>query len=106
MSIGFIILGIVTGFALVAVLLITWMDFTIAEERDSKPRRPLLTTEMRQAGLIWGRSGDQWIEVCDTCGGNCGQCGITDRVGNVPASFEAIIEPMRGKTPAGLRGLH
>lgn len=37
------------------------------------------------------------VYVCDTCGGNCGQCGITDKLDKLndgktpPASMEALI---------------
>lgn len=47
----------------------------------------------KAAGLMWVLSTDrEWMEVCDFCHGNCGQCGITGRVGNVPASLQAIVD--------------
>lgn len=29
--------------------------------------------------------------VCDFCGGNCGQCGLTHIVGNVPFDFQRMV---------------
>jgi hypothetical protein len=29
--------------------------------------------------------------VCSFCGGNCGQCGHTDIIGNVPFDFDQIV---------------
>lgn len=56
-----------------------------------KPLKPALTEEMRKAGLMWAKVGGEWREVCNFCGGNCGQCGITGRIGNVPFSLERMI---------------
>ena len=42
--------------------------------------------------LIWILHKDEWREVCDFCHGNCGQCGLTDRIGNIPASMDAIVK--------------
>jgi hypothetical protein len=53
----------------------------------SRPPKPV---DDRQAGLKWVWSDPAWIEVCDFCGGNCGQCGITGRVGNVPFNIEQM----------------
>ena len=52
-----------------------------------------------QQGSIMRNNKGQW--VCSFCGGNCGQCGMTDFVGNVPYSFDRIeagINPP-GKKP-------
>lgn len=44
-------------------------------------------------GLMWVWSDEEgWYEVCDFCHGNCGQCGITGRVGNRPYSLDAIVK--------------
>ena len=53
---------------------------------------PQVTDEMRRLGLVWKQVDDEFIQVCYTCGGNCGQCGITGRIGNVPPSLDRIIE--------------
>lgn len=37
---------------------------------------------------------DRWIEVCATCGGNCGQCGTSVAMG-VPASMDTVIETLQ-----------
>jgi len=29
--------------------------------------------------------------VCSTCGGNCGQCGNTETLGNIGFSFDTIV---------------
>lgn len=42
-----------------------------------------------EQGAIMRRDNGQW--VCTTCGGNCGQCGMTDFIGNVGFSFDRIV---------------
>lgn len=60
--------------------------------------RPTVTTNMRQAGLVWALFADEkrewftWREVCDFCGGNCGQCGMTGRIGNVGFSMQRMVD--------------
>jgi len=48
-------------------------------------------------------SGDFMIRsgrvVCSTCGGNCGQCGVTDTIGNVPFCFDTLIDSFHGGRP-------
>lgn len=39
--------------------------------------------------FVLNRDGEP---VCSFCGGNCGQCGDTDILGNVPFSFDKIVE--------------
>jgi hypothetical protein len=56
------------------------------------PIAPPLTIEMKQRGTVWGRTVDGgWREVCDTCGGNCGQCGMTERLGNMPVDLMRLV---------------
>lgn len=38
--------------------------------------------------------------VCATCGGNCGQCGVTDTIGNVPFDFDTIVDSLKAGRPA------
>lgn len=42
-------------------------------------------------GFMWVWRNNKWVETCDTCHGNCGQCGNMRRLGNQPASFQAIV---------------
>jgi hypothetical protein len=75
---------------------------------------PPRTHEMKMRGTVWAlmRTGYpdddgvpdvQWREVCDTCGGNCGQCGMTERLGNPGFSLDRIIEKTGMNKPvAGL----
>ena len=37
------------------------------------------------------------VVVCSFCGGNCGQCGYTDVLGNVPASMSTMVESLHGQ---------
>lgn len=37
--------------------------------------------------------------VCDFCGGNCGQCGMTGIIGNVPASMQTMVNSLYGRKP-------
>lgn len=54
---------------------------------------PVRTHEMRSRGTIWAKTATGgWREVCDFCGGNCGQCGMTERLGNPGFSFDRIID--------------
>jgi hypothetical protein len=66
---------------------------------------PPVTHEMKMRGTSWARTvAGTWREVCDTCGGNCGQCGMTERLGNPGFSLDRILDKtgMRNGTPAGL----
>lgn len=52
---------------------------------------------MSQKGLIWrlveySDGSRQWRKVCDFCGGNCGQCGLTDTIGNIPFSLDRMVK--------------
>jgi hypothetical protein len=56
--------------------------------------RPKQTEWMKARGTVWawfGGSNPTWRPVCDFCGGNCGQCGLTGDVGNVPFNFQRIV---------------
>lgn len=55
---------------------------------------PPLTRWMRDQELKWAhvKDTDDFIMVCDFCGGNCGQCGLTSIVGNVPADMQHMID--------------
>jgi hypothetical protein len=53
---------------------------------------PEITPKMKMNGLVWARIPGRWIPVCDFCGGNCGQCGNTEIVGNVGFSMQRIAE--------------
>ncbi len=60
------------------------------------PWRPKRTEEMRRREVVWALATYQdgsksWIWVCDFCGGNCGQCGMTSIVGNVGFSMQRIV---------------
>ena len=45
-----------------------------------------------------------WRIVCDTCGGNCGQCGLTDKLGNIQTDLGTLIQNTEMyKPPAGFR---
>lgn len=52
--------------------------------KPSKPEPTRQGTKFR-----WIDNG--WVEVCDFCGGNCGQCGWSIGSG-VPASMDSMIE--------------
>lgn len=74
--------------------------------RERERTKPPLTDKMRGAGFHWvwvtytdGTAG--WHEACDTCGGNCGQCGTSLGRG-LPASISHIAEATMNRPPAGL----
>lgn len=59
--------------------------------------RPKRTERMRKLEVVWAlaimQDGSKcWIWVCDFCGGNCGQCGMTSIVGNVGFSMQTMVD--------------
>jgi hypothetical protein len=61
--------------------------------------KPQPTLEMQLKGLEWLQVDNRWRIVCSTCKGNCGQCGLTDIIGNeVPASLDALAKNLQGST--------
>lgn len=68
------------------------------------PVAPPRTCQMEMRGTVWARTVDGgWREICDTCGGNCGQCGMTERLGNPGFSLDRIINKTgMNNPPAGL----
>lgn len=53
--------------------------------------RPDITPEMVAKDLTWVPTTEgRWVMVCKVCMGNCGQCGNTSIVGNVPFNMDAI----------------
>lgn len=55
----------------------------IDPSRSSKIAREL------QFGQVMLREDGVW--ACTVCGGNCGQCGMTDFYGNIGFSFDHIV---------------
>ena len=52
---------------------------------------------LKTGELIINKNGDA---VCSTCGGNCGQCGLTMTVGNIHARMEHLVDSVyRKKDP-------
>lgn len=43
-----------------------------------------------QFGEYYIREDNKW--ACRTCGGNCGQCGNTNMLGNIGFSFDKLID--------------
>ena len=74
---------------------------TIGDPLDRNDSRP----SFRAAdGFVWRKVEKVWRQVCDTCGGNCGQCGITGRIGNIAPSMDyLIVSTGMNNPPAGLR---
>jgi hypothetical protein len=58
---------------------------------------PALTDDMIDRGLCWRKIDGEFYEVCEFCGGNCGQCGLTARIGNIPASMQAMVDNLARK---------
>lgn len=56
------------------------------------PDPPMLSLEMRKAGLTWRLFGQEWKMVCGFCGDNCGHCGMTSAVGGTALSASANLE--------------
>lgn len=63
----------------------------ILRPRDGLQVGPLPDVSLE--GVVFIRTEDElgylWIAVCDTCGGNCGQCGTSIGAG-VPASMKTL----------------
>ncbi len=59
-------------------------------ERLFGKKRPVVAPEPRLGNRMrW--IDDQWVEVCDFCGGNCGQCGTSVGAG-IPFSMDTLIQ--------------
>lgn len=61
--------------------------------------KPKQTKEMDQRGTTWRKAKndkgqEQWVEVCDFCGANCGQCGMTARLGNFSGPGSQIMDQL------------
>lgn len=61
---------------------------------------PPITEDMKRRHFTWAQTLDgEFIMVCDFCGGNCGQCGNTDTLGNIPFSMDRMIEGLTRAKP-------
>lgn len=58
--------------------------------------KPYQTEQMKAKGVDWAAVAGTWYMVCIMCGGNCGQCGLTGYVDNVPADMQNIINATMG----------
>jgi hypothetical protein len=67
-------------------------EFLAWQNEPDRKRR--LEEGMRMGEFIKRVDG---VVVCKTCGGNCGQCGVTSTVGNVAFSLDTIIESVHPK---------
>ena len=73
-------------------------------EPAATEQAPERTLRMREMGFSWGKLPDgTWIEKCDTCGGNCGQCGTSLGMDprNQPSMdrlVQAVTNPRPGST--------
>lgn len=54
--------------------------------------KPYQTTLMKDKGVDWKNYSGGWYMVCSFCGGNCGQCGLTGYVDNVPAEMNIMAD--------------
>lgn len=81
---------------------------------SSESPMPPISEDMKRRGLTWKACLNSelplrgsitprivWREVCDFCGGNCGQCGLTGRIDNVPFDFQRIIDNATKGYPHG-----
>jgi hypothetical protein len=64
----------------------------IQEPPKQKLVLPPITQYMKERGLVWAhiKGTNDFIMVCDFCGGNCGQCGNTDLIGNVSFDMQRL----------------
>jgi hypothetical protein len=74
---------------LMELLLLLKERFFPAKDKHGNPAPPQTRTD-----LIWVLVKGEWREVCDFCRGNCGQCGLTSRIGNVPANMDSMIDKL------------
>lgn len=54
--------------------------------------KPYRTRLMKLKGVDWIMYSGYWFMVCTECGGNCGQCGLTDYVDPVPAKMSLLVQ--------------
>ncbi len=52
---------------------------------------PELTEQMKSLGFRWQKIEGVWREMCNTCGGNCGQCGTSLGAGTAP-SLSSVVK--------------
>lgn len=41
----------------------------------ARPPKPERKSKNQETVVVWLDDKKRWVEVCSTCGGNCGQCG-------------------------------
>lgn len=56
--------------------------------------KPYRTTQMKDKGVDWVNYAGGWYMVCDICVGNCGQCGLTGYVDNVPFDMQRLANKL------------
>jgi len=79
------------AFGLIAFMLLIMLVMVACQLYAWWEGRPPETLEMKQRGLTWGKLNGEWIQVCDTCGGNCGQCGSSVAMG-IPPQMDRLIK--------------
>lgn len=63
---------------------------------EPKINWPERTEDMRRSGYVWAQSADgQFFMICDTCGGNCGQCGQSKTQG--APSMNMLIQKLHNQ---------
>lgn len=73
-----------------------WLFTATAAVLTPKPELPPVTADMKARGLAWRKIDGEFCLVCGFCGGNCGQCGLTHRIGNIPADMQTMIDNLNG----------
>lgn len=56
-------------------------------------RRYKIWIGLKEGEFVLRKDG---VVVCRFCGGNCGQCGHTGTLGNVPASMQVMVNNLLG----------
>lgn len=57
--------------------------------------KPYRTTLMKLKGVDWVSISGSWYMVCEFCHGNCGQCGLTGYVDDVPFNMQAMVDNLQ-----------
>jgi hypothetical protein len=73
--------------------LLIWLGL-ISPPASPQTTFPPITPWMKDKGLTWAKVKDKndFVMVCDFCGGNCGQCGMTSIIGNVPFDMQFMVD--------------
>lgn len=105
----FVLVGIAVAFAVavffavVGIFFHKFCDPLRVEKRlplqlEKRPPMPKARPGNAMAWMTGQDGTGEWVEVCDFCGGNCGQCGTSVGMG-VPPSMDRMVGKLQQNEP-------